>query len=346
MEKTLGELAEIVGGTVDGDRGARITGIRSFEDAGPCDLVLAAGSGFLKKVGKTAAGALLVQEGVAIEGRNLLRVPNPKLAFARLLAVFYPPERLQPGVHPTAFIDPGATVNHSARVGAFVYVGPGCCVSADCQLFPGTVLLRSVTVGRGSVLYSNVTVYGDVEIGSETIVHAGSVIGSDGYGFVFDGREHLKIPQVGRIRIGNRVEIGANCCIDRATLGITELGDGVKLDNLVHIGHNCAIGNHSLLIAQVGLSGGTKLGELVTLAGQVGTNPHVEIGDRTVVTAKAGVSKSVPADAKVSGMPPIDHDLWIRAQILYARLPEMYRALKELQKEVERLKGERANGVD
>ena len=142
------------------------------------------------------------------------------------------------------------------------------------------------------------------------------------------------------------MEIGANCCIDRATLGITELGDGVKLDNLVHIGHNCAIGNHSLLIAQVGLSGGTKLGELVTLAGQVGTNPHVEIGDRTVVTAKAGVSKSVPADSKVSGMPPIDHDLWIRAQILYARLPEMYQALKELQKEVERLKGEKPNGVD
>ncbi|HEV8130435.1 MAG TPA: UDP-3-O-(3-hydroxymyristoyl)glucosamine N-acyltransferase [Acidobacteriota bacterium] len=346
MQKTLRELADIAGGSVTGDPKICITGIRSFEDAGPSDLVLVASSKFLKKIDETKAGAFLVADKIKVVGHNLLRVSNPKLAFAKLLLLFYPPERLQPGIHPTAYVDPLAEVDRSAHVGAFVYIGPCCRVAARCQIFPGTVLMRNVIVGNGTVLYSNVSVYGDVEIGSETIVHSGSVLGSDGYGFVYDGQEHVKIPQVGGVRIGNRVEIGAGCCIDRATLGVTELRDGVKLDNLVHIGHNCVIGARSLLIAQVGLSGGTRLGESVTLAGQVGTNPQVEIGDRTVVTAKAGVSKSVPADLKVSGMPPIDHERWIRAQILYARLPEMHETLKNLQKEVERLKREKANGSD
>lgn len=345
MEKTLRELAEMTAGTALGDPETIVAGIKSFEEAGPADLVLLSGTKFLKKAAESAAGVFLVGEGVAVEGRNMLRVPNPKLAFANLLPIFHPPESLPPGIHRTACVDSEAIVHPTARVGAFVYVGPGCRLSAHCQVFPGTVLLRNVIVGEQSTIFSNVSVYSDVEIGSETIVHSGSVIGSDGYGFVFDGRQHVKIPQVGRVKIGNRVEIGANCCIDRATLGATEVGDGVKLDNFVHIGHNCVIGEHSLLVAQVGLSGGTKLGKLVTLAGQVGTNPQVEIGEGSKVWAKAGVSKSVPANSSVAGMPPMEHDRWIRAQIIYARLPEMYQTLKDLQREVQRLKRESANGT-
>jgi UDP-3-O-[3-hydroxymyristoyl] glucosamine N-acyltransferase len=207
------------------------------------------------------------------------------------------------------------------------------------------VLARNVTVGARTTIYSNVSIYANVQMGNDVIVHSGTVIGSDGYGFVWDEEQHYKIPQVGGVRIGDRVEIGANCCIDRATLGFTELKDGVKVDNSVHIGHNCVIGEHSLVVAQVGLSGGTKVGRFVTLAGQVGTNPHVEIGDRAIVTGKAGVSRSVPAGAKVSGTPPIDHDRWARAQILFGRLPEIYQTLKDVQRELKRLKEER-HGTD
>ncbi|MBI4455869.1 MAG: UDP-3-O-(3-hydroxymyristoyl)glucosamine N-acyltransferase [Acidobacteria bacterium] len=346
MEKTLRELAQMIAGSVIGDPEARITGIKSFEEAGHSDLVLVSQAKFLKEASESIAGAFLVGEELVVKGRNMLRVSNPKLAFATVLRLFHPPESLQSGVHPTAYVDDSAVVHPSARVGAFVYVGPGCSLGGGCQIFPGTVLLRDVSVGAETTIFSNVSIYSKVEIGSGTIIHAGSVIGSDGYGFVFDGQQHVKIPQVGGVKIGNQVEVGANCCIDRATLGVTEVRDGVKLDNFVHIGHNCVVGEHSLLVAQVGLSGGTRLGKFVTLAGQVGTNPHIEIGDGTVVMAKSGVSKSLSPHSTVSGMPPIEHHRWIRSQIIYARLPEIYQALKDLQEEVERLKQERTNGAD
>jgi UDP-3-O-[3-hydroxymyristoyl] glucosamine N-acyltransferase len=341
MENTLQELAEITGGSVVGDASALISGIASLEEASPSDLVLIANRKFLRKAAQTSAGGFLVGANMEIKDRNLLRVENPKLAFAQLLSHFYPPETLPPGIHPTALVDSRASVDPTASVGALVFIGPGCRIQADCRIFPGSVLLRDVTVGPRTVIYCNVSIYSLVEIGSDVTIHSGSVIGSDGYGFVFDGKEHRKIPQVGGVRIGNKVEIGANCCIDRATLGMTLLGDGVKLDNSVHIGHNCVIGEHSLLVAQVGLSGGTRVGKHVTLAGQVGTNPQVEIGDGAVVTGKAGVSRNVPANTKVSGMPPLEHDRWVRAQILYARLPEIYETLKTVEREVKELKSNR-----
>ncbi|MBI2821362.1 MAG: UDP-3-O-(3-hydroxymyristoyl)glucosamine N-acyltransferase [Acidobacteria bacterium] len=345
MDKTLGELAAIVAGSVAGDPGVRIRGIRALEEAGPSDLALVSRRRYLKEAAASQAAAFLVGEGIAVEGRSMLSVSNPRLALAKLLAFFHRKESLEPGIHPAAYVHVEALVHDSACVGAFAYIGPGCRLAAGCQVFPGSVLLRNVIVGERTWIFSNVSIYASVEIGSETIVHAGSVIGGDGYGFVYDGAEHVKIPQVGRVKIGNRVEIGSNCSIDRATLGVTEIGDGVKLDNFVHIGHNCVIGDHSLLVAQVGLSGGTRLGKFVTLAGQVGTNPQVEIGEGTVVTAKSGVSKDVPANSTVSGMPPLEHGRWMRSQIIYARLPEMYQALRDLQREVDRLKRENANGT-
>ena len=324
-----------------GDDSALISGIASLEEAGPSDLALISNRKFLKRAPDTSAGGFLVGRDVEISDRNLLRVENPKLAFALLLSIFYPAETLPRGIHPTALVDHLAMVDPSAGVGAFVYIGPGCRVEADCRVFPGSVLLRDVIIGPRTVVYSNVSIYSSVEIGSDVIIHSGTVIGSDGYGFVFDGKEHQKIPQVGGVKIGNKVEIGANCCIDRATLGTTVVADGVKLDNSVHVGHNCVIGEHSLLVAQVGLSGGTRVGRKVTLAGQVGTNPQVEIGDGAIVTGQSGVSRNVPANIKVSGLPPIEHNRWVRAQILYSRLPEIYQTLKTLEKEVEKLKASR-----
>lgn len=338
MRRTLAELAEIVGGEARGDRDLAITGVKSLEEAGPSDLVLLSSPRFLKRARESGGGAFLVDPAVALDDRNTLAVARPKLAFARLLALFHPPAASPPGIHPLACVDPSARIDPQASIEAFAFVGPGCILAAGCRLHAGVVLQREIRIGRRTVLYPNVSVYAGVEIGDDCIIHSGTVIGSDGYGFVFDGSRHVKIPQVGGVRIGQNVEVGANCCIDRATLGSTEIGDGVKLDNFVHVGHNCAVGENSLLIAQVGLSGGTRVGKGVTLGGQVGTNPQVDIGDGSKVMGQSGVSKSVPAGSTVSGTPARDHQHWIRSQILMARLPEIYETLKALQEEVSRLR--------
>jgi UDP-3-O-[3-hydroxymyristoyl] glucosamine N-acyltransferase len=242
-------------------------------------------------------------------------------------------------VHPTALIDP------AARLGRDVTVGPFCVVEAEASLGDRTVLWPGVFVGRGTVvgtdgvLHANVVLRENVTLGCRVTVHAGSVIGSDGFGYVPVGDRHEKIPQVGTVEVGDDVEIGANVAVDRGTMGPTRIARGVKIDNLVHIAHNVSVGENSILVAQVGVSGSTQVGRDVTLAGQAGLVGHIRIGDGAMVGAQAGVTKSVPANTKVSGYPAMEHDRSRRLTAFTRRLPSMFDRLRELEDRVRALEG-------
>lgn len=348
---TLAELARRVDGTVRGDGNVVLHGVRPFNEAVAGDLTLASDPKYLARLGDTRASAVIVPLSVQDEGRNLLQVRNPRLAFAEVLRLFYVPPYHATGVHPLAVIGEGTMLGQDLSIAAHVVTGRNGRIGDRVTIHAGAVIGDEVQIGEDTVIYANVSIYDRVIIGARTIIHSGTVIGADGFGFVQTGGRHIKIPQVGNVIIGDDVEIGANCAIDRATLGSTIIGGGAKLDNFVQVGHNSVIGEHTLLVAQVGLSGSTTIGRHVTMAGQSATNQHVTIGDGAVIGGQAGVTKSVKPGAVVSGTPAMNIMEWKRAQVLVSRLPEIYERLRAL--EVDRLgttsteeKSEHAPGQD
>ncbi|MBI3658258.1 MAG: UDP-3-O-(3-hydroxymyristoyl)glucosamine N-acyltransferase [Acidobacteria bacterium] len=333
---TLTDLARHVNGRVAGNGQVMISGVRPFAEAAAADLTLAADTKYWTRLNETKASAIIVPLAVSLPGLNLLHVQNPKQAFAEILRLFYVPPYQPTGVSPRAFIGVGT------HLGRDLSIYPGVCVGRDCRigdrvtLHPGVVLGDAVQVGEDAVLYANVSVYERVIIGRRVIIHSGTVVGSDGFGFVEAEGRHIKIPQTGTVEIGDDVEIGANCAIDRATLGRTVIGRGAKLDNFVQVGHNTEVGEDCILVAQVGLSGSTTLGRRVTMAGQSATNPHVTIGEGAMIGGQAGVTKNVKPGAVVSGTPAVNHMDWKRAQVLLARLPNIYDRLRALEEQAHR----------
>lgn len=341
---TAGEVGARVGARVVGDAALRLRGLAPIESAGPDELTFVANPKYLGHLATTRAGAVIISSAhlpaahVPPEGpppgRAYLVAEDPYLAFARALAAFHPPRRPPPGVHPTAWIDPSATV------GEGVTVGPLCSIAASCRLGAGVVLVagvhlgEDVEVGEESTLHPNVTVYPGSRIGRRVIIHGGAVIGADGFGFARTPQGAVKVPQVGRVVIEDDVEIGANCTIDRATLGETRIGRGAKLDNLVQIGHNVTVGEGTVIVAQAGVSGSTKIGRGVTIAGQAGLVGHIEVGDGAIVTAQCGVTNDVPAGAVVSGSPHRPHNEWRRIEAALSDLPAVRRRVKELEQRV------------
>jgi UDP-3-O-[3-hydroxymyristoyl] glucosamine N-acyltransferase len=300
----LSNLAAHVGGQVFGD--LDITGVADPRDAGPTELAFLLEAKYADAILHSNAGALVVKAKLDTAKPQIV-VANPRLAMARIMALFVKPSPYQ-GIHPTAVIDPSAAVDPTAMVGPYVTVGAGSIVGAGTLLHAGVAIGRDVRVGRACILYPRVVVYDDVLVGDRVILHAGTVVGSDGYGFTPDEHgHHLKVPQLGNVVLGDDVETGANVAIDRATMGSTVIGRGTKLDNLVHIGHNDRIGEDCLIVSQTGLSGSVTVGDRVTLAGQVGVAGHLEIGSGSMVLARAGVTKDLPPKSFVSGFPARPH---------------------------------------
>ncbi|HOS96768.1 MAG TPA: UDP-3-O-(3-hydroxymyristoyl)glucosamine N-acyltransferase [Deltaproteobacteria bacterium] len=331
----LSRLTEILGGTLQGqDR--EITGASTLEEASATDISFLANPRYRDKAMATGAGAIIVQE---LLPRDIpqIRADNPYLWFARALALLYPDKPVQQGVSSMACVHPEARVHESACIHPHVYVGKGACVSEGCIVHPGCFIGDGASVGDHTVMHPNVVVYDGCMVGSHCILHAGVVIGSDGFGFAWDGKRHVKVPQKGIVIIGDHVEIGANCTIDRAALTSTRIGSGVKMDNLVQIGHNVVVGDHTILVAQTGISGSAHIGAGVVLAGQCGVAGHITIGDRVTAAARTGIATDVPAGKVIAGFPSMDHGHWLRVQAVYKTLPELLKRVRELERKVKDL---------
>jgi len=344
---TLAEIAARVGGEVVGDGSVPIAGVAPLEEAGPGTLSFFANKKYRAAYQECRAAAVVVEPGeAAAPGRNLLRAADPYLAFAKASTLFHPARAPRAGIDARAFVHPAGRVDGSAEVMALASVGAGATVGARSILFPGVVLGEGARVGEDCILYPNAVVREGCTLGNRVILQPGCVIGSDGFGFAFDpggegaGPRHYKVPQVGVVVVEDDVEIGANSCIDRATLGATRIGRGTKVDNLVQLGHNVEVGPLSILCGQVGVAGSTKLGMGVVLGGQVGVVGHLHIGDGAKFAAQSGVMHDVEAGAVLGGSPGRLYGEWLRIEAALGKLPELLKRVRQLEKEIAKLKGE------
>jgi len=346
MPFTVGELAELVAGAAEGDGTRVITGANTIESASPSDLAFAVNRKALVAAAASHAGCLMVPLSfVESTGATVIRVPDPRAAFAKALEIIYPPKRLLAGVHPSAVIAASAEVGANCHIGAFVSIGENARIADGCQIGIGCILGDDVTIGNGSTLHARVTMYDRVTIGARVIIHSGCVIGADGFGFVLDGDHYEKFPQVGAVEIGDDVEIGANCCIDRAALGITRVGKGTKIDNLVHIAHNCDIGQHVVVVAQTGFSGSVTVGDYAVIGGQVGVGEKARIESKAIVGGKAGVltSQTVRAGEPVWGIPARPLRRHLKGLAYVQKLPELNELIRELRQRVRDLEAGRCD---
>jgi len=324
------DIAEKLGARLDPPQAElEITGVAPIEDAGPGQLSFIANPKYAPQARTTGASALIVDEKFPAVEKPLLRARNPQFAYARAVELFYRPPQRPRGIHPTAVIDPSARIGANASIGACVVVEADVEIGENCTLLPHVVLYRDVRIGDHFFAHSHVSIREGSRIGNNVLLHNGVVIGSDGFGFAKDDRgDWYKIPQTGRVVLEDNVEIQANCCIDRASLGETRIGRNTKIDNLTHVAHNCVIEENSMLCAQVGLAGSTTVGKNVILAGQVGVAGHCRIGDGVIITAQSGTHGDIPAGSMVSGSPAFDHKQWLRSVTALAKLPELVRALR------------------
>jgi len=334
MPKTLHELAIFLDGKVAGDGDVLIEQVRGIEEAGKGDLTFVSNARYRKKLETTDASAILVSPGTQAAGKNLLIVGDPYVAFGKALALFYPEDHGPAQQSPQAFIDKTAVVSQEAVIYPGVYVGPQARIGSGVILYPGVYIGPEAAVGEQSVLYPGVKIYRRCLVGKRVILHAGVVVGADGFGFAKPGQENIKIPQAGIVQIDDDVEVGANTTIDRATVGRTWIQRGVKIDNLVQIAHNCVIGEYSVIVAQVGISGSTKLGKGVIVGGQAGLVGHIEIGDHVMVGAQSGIHRDIAPHQIVTGSPQRPHRDFLRIEACVTRLPDMRQSIVALEKKV------------
>ncbi|HUI79161.1 MAG TPA: UDP-3-O-(3-hydroxymyristoyl)glucosamine N-acyltransferase [Bryobacteraceae bacterium] len=336
------ELAEWLGATYEGDGEKELTGVAPLESAGASELAFVGGRKAKDQADSSAAGCLLVPADWSSAGyRTVIRVAEPRTAFARAISRFHPTAEIKPGVHPTA------VVGHDVVMGALVYVGPhavvgdGCRIGVATSIGAGCFVGKRVLLGEGCILHPNVTIYDNVDIGRGTILHSGCVIGADGFGYVLEMDRWQKFPQVGRVEIGDFVEIGANSCVDRAALGVTSIGEGTKLDNMVHVGHNCRIGKHVIVAAQTGFAGGVVVGDHAVIGGQVGIGDKARIETGATLGSGCGVlsSKIVRSGETVWGTParPLRQHLETLANL--SRLPELRKQVSEVERRVAEMEG-------
>lgn len=328
----LSELAAHIHGNVVGDGSIEITGIKNINEAGPGEITFLSHNRYKEALTRSKASAVIAKE--VVEGLTIthLIVDNPYYAFARVLEVFYKKAEPTRGISQNAYISPEAYIEEGVTVFDRAYISDRCRIASGVVLYPGVYVGQGSSIGQGSTIHPNVIIRENVSIGKNVIVHAGAVIGSDGFGYVFEKGEHYKIPQVGGVIIEDNVEIGANTTIDRSTLGNTIIGTGTKIDNLVQIAHNVRIGQNCIIVAQTGISGSSVLGNGVVLAGQVGVVDHVNLADGVMVGAKSGVANDIKEAGGYSGIPAIPHKVWLKAQALYARLPELTKRLREIER--------------
>jgi len=326
----LKEIADKLGASLDPpDQDLEINGVAPIESATAGQISFIANPKYAPLAKTTGASALIVDEKFPATAKPLLRTKNPQFAYARAVELFYRPPKYPSGIHPTAVVDPSARIGPNSSIGAYAVIGADVEIGEDCTLQPHVVIYRGVKIGKNFFAHANVSIRENCLIGNNVLLHNGVVIGSDGFGFAKNDRgEWHKIPQTGKVVIEDDVEIQANCCIDRASLGETRIGRNTKIDNLTHVAHNCIVEENSMLCAQVGLAGSTEIGKNVILAGQVGVAGHCKIGDNVVVTAQSGTHGDIPAGSMVSGSPAFDHKQWLRSVTAFVRLPELARAIR------------------
>ncbi len=335
---SLEELARLVDGTIEGDKDIVIQGIASLTDAGEKDISFAVDKRAARLVASTKAGALILpQDWPFDEKRPRILVKDPYLAFARIASFFAERPFRPKGIHPSVTVGEGCQIDKRVTISAGVCIGDNVSIGPEVTIHPGVVLGTGVSIGKGTVLFPNVVIYDGCVLGNDCRIHAGVVIGADGFGYAQGPEGHVKIPQVGIVEIGDNVEIGANTTIDRATFGKTIIMDGAKIDNLVMIAHNVVVGPQTIIVSQVGISGSTKIGAGVMMGGQVGIVGHIEIGDGARIGAKSGVPHSVPPGETVSGSPAMPHRKWLRMVNALKRLPEMVTDMRDLKKRLEKL---------
>jgi UDP-3-O-[3-hydroxymyristoyl] glucosamine N-acyltransferase len=330
-----------VRGLSEADGDLKISGAAPFEMASSQDITFAGDPKFLKRLGESPAGAVLVpKDFLPLDKKQmpaLIRVEHPMLAFAEVVRLFYPPEVRKKGISPLAFVGEGVVLGADVSISPFAVIENRANIGDRARIHPHVVIGEEVKIGDDVLIYPNVTILRKCRIGNRVVIHAGSVIGSDGFGFSRQEGTFQKVAHSGIVEIGDDVEIGANNTIDRGTFGITRIEKGVKTDNLVHIAHNVTVGENSALVAQVGISGSTTLGRNVILAGQAGISGHLTIGDGAIVGPQAGVAKSVPPGEIVSGTPEMPHRLWLRVQNIIQKLPALKKQVTDIEERLQRI---------
>jgi UDP-3-O-[3-hydroxymyristoyl] glucosamine N-acyltransferase len=326
----LAELARVLGATCHGDPDQEITGVEGIEKAGPGQVTFVANPKYTPFARTTRASAVLVTEDFPPIEAATLRTANPYLAFAHAIEVFKPAPLYPAGIHPTAVIDPSARVGDHAHIGAYVVIGAEVMIGPGATLLPHVVIYPNAKIGKDFFAHAHAVVREGCRLGDGVILQNGAVVGSDGFGFAKeDGGTWHKITQTGAVTLGDRVEVQANSCIDRASVGNTEIASGVKIDNLVQIGHGSIVGDNTLVCAQVGLAGSSGVGKNVVLAGQVGVVGHSFIGDGVIVTAQSGVPGDVAPGSVISGSPAFEHRQWMRSVAAFRRLPDLVKQINK-----------------
>ena len=341
MEFTAQQIAELIKGRVEGDKDAKVSSFAKIEEGHEGAISFLSNKKYLHYIYETKSSVVLVDESLALE-RNvnctLIRVKSAYEAVAQLLQLYESMKPRKRGISDLAFIDSTATIGEDCYIGPFAYVGPKCVIGDNSIIHPHAALGDNVIVGKNTEIHSNAVIYHDCKVGNRCILHAGCVIGADGFGFAPSENGYDKIPQIGIVTIEDDVEIGANTCVDRSTMGSTFIRNGVKLDNLVQIAHNTDIGANTVMSSQVGVAGSTKVGEWCMFGGQVGISGHITIGNKVMLGAQSGVPGSIKDGQQLIGTPPMEMRSYFKSQAIFRRLPEMYNEINKLRKEIEELK--------
>ena len=342
MEFTAKQIAEMIGGRIEGNENASVHTFAKIEEGQEGALSFLSNPKYKHFLYDTQSSIVLVNDDLQLEQpvtATLIRVPNAYEAVAKLLQIYESIKPRKTGIDPLAFVSAKATIGKDVYIGPFACIGDGAVIGNGTQVYPNVVIGDGVTIGDRSLLYPNVTIYQGCKIGNAVTIHAGSVIGADGFGFAPSTEGYDKIPQIGIVTIEDNVEIGANTCIDRSTMGSTYIRKGVKLDNLIQIAHNVEVDENTVMAAQGGVAGSTKIGKWCMFGGQVGMAGHISIADHTNVGAQAGITNTIKkADAPIIGSPAIDAKTYMKAYAVYRRLPEIYQQINTLKREIEELK--------
>ncbi len=339
MSYQAAEIARLIGGKISGDPGLVLNNVNSLELATSCELSFVSSPKHFKEGERSAAGCVIAPPGFAASNKTVIEADRPKASFVKVMWLFHPGHYAAVGIHPTAVVDPSASIGAEVSVGPLAVVGKHAKLGERVRIGPGTVVGDQVQIGDDALIYPHVTFYQGSVIGSRVVIHAGSVIGADGFGFVFEEGKHLKVPQLGNVVIEDDVEIGANCTIDRATFGSTFIKRGTKMDNLAHVAHNVIVGEHSILVAQVGIAGSSRIGHHVTLAGQVGIADNATLGDYVTVGGGSGVvtGQKIGSHETVWGTPARPIEEAKRQIASLTLLPEVRKKLRKLEERLDAL---------
>lgn len=340
MEFTARQIAQVINGEIIGNENVTVNSFSKIEEGKPGSISFLANPKYTHYIYNTKASIVLIDKNAILEKpveTTLIKVNNAYECIAKLLQMYEATKPKKTGIDPLAFVSTNAKIGKNCYIGAFAYVGDNVSIGDNTQIYPHTTICENTTIGESCTLYPNVTVYHGSVIGDRVILHAGSVIGSDGFGFAPSTNGYDKIPQIGVVTIENDVEIGANTCIDRSTMGSTYIRKGVKLDNLVQIAHNTDIGENTVMSAQVGVAGSTKVGQWCMFGGQVGLAGHIVIGNKVFLGAQSGVPGNIKDGQQLIGTPPMKQRPYFKSQAVFRRLPELYKQINDLQKQVEEL---------